>query len=209
MKDRKIAWLRPIAALSLLFAVFFSSSMIALAGTEKSTLAGEIIVSGNSGNTQIPAVTLNGEKVLSGHTFFSTGLISTSETGSANVNLGKLGNINLSPNSKLNLNFTDNNISGTLSAGQIKVFAKEGVSVNIQTADGIVNNDKSENGVYTINARSASTEQGGIPQGGQQQQLFGGGQRLTAALIFSAILGTAIVYVLVNDGNDNVTSPVR
>jgi hypothetical protein len=223
MKNRNVAWLRCLTALSLILSFIAGSSTVALAATEKKKLTGEIIVLGNAGNSEKPAVTLNGERTLSGHTFFSSGVISTSEAGSATVNLGKLGHINLSPNSTLSLNFTENNISGNLSAGQVKVFANEGISVNIQTVDGVINNDANQTGIYTIDVQSGSTKtstelgsvslnngQTNIPQGGQQQpQSGGGGGRLTAALVFAGIMGAATIWVLLGEDDDEVTSPTR
>jgi len=220
MKSNNRPWLRYIAALSLTLSVFASSSMLALAATEKN-LTGEIVIPGNTGNNDNPAVTLNGARVISGQTFFSSGVISTSETGSAIINLGNLGHINLAPNSALSLNFSDKKISGTLSAGQIKVFSKEGVSVSIQTIDGIVNNDANQTGIYTIDVQSGSTKasseqgsisldngQGNVPQ--PQAPAAGAGGQLTAALIFGGIIGAAAIYVLTGQGEDEPgASPVR
>ena len=220
MKTNNLPWLRYIGAFGLTLSIFVSSSMIALAATEKN-LTGEIVISGNNGNSENPAVTLNGARALSGQTFFSSGVISTSETGSASINLGKLGHINLAPNSTLSLSLTENNISGKLSAGQIKVFSKEGVSVNIQTIDGIVNNDAKQIGVYTIDVQSGSTkasaEQGAVsldngqanmPQPAPAPAIHG--QQLTALLILGGIIGAAAIYVIAGNGDDNgTTSPVR
>jgi hypothetical protein len=206
-----------------MLAVFISSSTIAFGANGDKKLMGEIIVSGNGGNGDNPAVMFNGERALSGHTFFSSGQISTSKTGSATVELGKLGHINLSPNSILSLNFTENSISGTLSSGQIKVFSKEGVSVNIQTVDGIINNDANQNGIYTIDVQSGSTktlaEQGTVSLNNgktnvPQQKKDDDDDDKAGALwipvaVFSGIVGVAAIYVLTRGDDDSVTSPVR
>src|SRR5215210_5015454 len=119
-----------IASVWLMLAVFISSSMFVFAATENKALAGELIF---SGVTDQSAVLLNGERAYSGRTFFSSGVIATPETNSAMVNLGKLGRINLAPNSQLSLSFAENTISAKLSAGQITVFSNEGIAVNIET----------------------------------------------------------------------------
>lgn len=215
MSIKDIAAMRLITTLGLIWAVFVSSSTVALA-TPGGKLAGEIIV---SGKTDTNAVTLNGERALSGKTFFSAGVISTSEAGSATVNLGKLGSINLSPNSVLSLSFTENNISGNLSAGQIKVFAREGVAVNIQTVDGLVNSAADQTNVYTIDVQSGSTqtlaEQGSVflndgqtnvpqPQSSNKNRFW------IPVLIASAIAATVVIVVLASrDDDDEVVSPTR
>jgi hypothetical protein len=218
VRNKNIAWLQYFTAFCLILTVLAGSSMVALAGTEN-RLAGEIVVSGRDEKT---AVTLNGERALSGQTFFSSGVISTSATGSATINLGKLGHINLSPNSVLSLNFTENSISGTLSAGQIKVFSKEGVTVNIKTIDGTVNNDGNQTGVYTIDVQSGATqtvtEQGlvsldngqtNVPLPGGQQQSSFNKRYLLPIIIVSAVVGVAAIVILTRDDDDEVTSPVR
>ncbi len=222
MKKNKIAWLRFMMSFSLILTVFVSSSMVALAVTDKKSLAGEITVLGSSGSVENPSVLLNGERAFSGQTFFSSGRISTSETSSATISLGKLGHINLSPNSILNLNFTENNISGKLSAGQIKVFAKEGVLVNIQTVDGTVNNDAKLNSVYTIDVQSGTTqtsaEQGSvsllneptnIPAQSGKQTTGGGNSYLVPLLIFTGVVAATAIYVLTRGDDEDNASPVR
>jgi hypothetical protein len=217
VRNKNIAWLQYLTAFCLMLTVLTGSSMVALAGTDN-RLAGEIVVSGKDQKT---AVTLNGERALSGQTFFSSGVISTSETGSATINLGKLGHINLSPNSVLSLNFTENSITGTLSGGQIKVFSKEGVTVNIKTLDGTVNNDASQTGVYTIDVQSGATEtvteQGlisldngetNVPLPNGQQQSSFKKRYLLPIIIVSAVVGVAVIVILTRD-DDDVTSPVR
>lgn len=224
MKYKSIAILRYFTTGALLFAVFVSTSMVTLAAEKK--MSGEIIVSAGSGSDKdIPAVSLNGGRVLSGQTFFSTGVISTSETGSATINLGKLGQINLLPDSVLSLGFTENSVSGNLSAGQIKVFAREGVAVNIQTVDGIVNNDANKKGIYTIDVASGTTktatEKGSISlNNGTTNTPLNVGQQsdddddddndyLVPLLLVAGIAAVVTIILVANNDDDEVTSPVR
>jgi hypothetical protein len=129
--NKKESWLRNAAAFCLMVTVFVSTSMIALAAPRNSA-AGEIIVSGRSTNGVEPLVTLNGERAFSGRTFFESGVITTSETASATIKLGKLGYINLAPNSALSLSFNENTISGKIISGDVKIFNNEGVTVNVE-----------------------------------------------------------------------------
>ncbi|MBS1796830.1 MAG: hypothetical protein JSS81_23590 [Acidobacteria bacterium] len=221
MKDSNSARLRYFTSLGLLLAILISSSAIVLAAAEKTAPTGEIIVSGNNGAQ--PSVTLNGERVLSGQTFFSSGTVSTSETGSATINLRRLGQISLAPNSVLSLNFTDNDISGTLSSGQIRVMTREGVSVNIKTLDGLVNNDAKQAGVYTVDVQSGKTEAfseqgavylnaGGtnIPQPSGAPQNSNKKYNIWIPVgILAGLITIAAIVTLTNDDDDTVASPVR
>nr|MBA3692297.1 hypothetical protein [Acidobacteriota bacterium] len=130
-------WIRNFTAACLAMVIFTTSSMIALAATpENKSLMGEITVSGQTINGNAPSVMLNGEPVMTGRTFFSAGTIATPENINSTVRIGKLGYVTLTPNTNLNLSFNENTISGTLSAGQIKVSNAEGVNVSIQTNAG-------------------------------------------------------------------------
>ncbi len=92
-------WSRKSIAAFLAVAVLSVYSMVVLAspGTKAS---GELSVSGQ--------VTVNGQKAISGGTLFSDSVIVTSDKSSATVNISKLGRVELSPNSSLQLSFTDN-----------------------------------------------------------------------------------------------------
>src|SRR5215204_3621428 len=94
---RIVARARFAAAICLVFAVLASSSMLVLASPDGKTLQGEIIVTGKSENGLPPYVKLNGERAVSGRTFPSYSMIETPAAISADVNLGTLGRITLSP----------------------------------------------------------------------------------------------------------------
>jgi hypothetical protein len=164
-----------VAAFCLVLSIFATTSMFALAA---GNVSGEIIVSGHGDNA---SVTLNGEKAFSGRTFFSSGVIATTEN-SATINLGKLGRVMMAPNSTLSLNFTDNSISGEVIAGDVKVLNNEGVSVNVKNLDSA---DKSSS--------SAAKK--------------GAGFWVPVAILAGAV-GAAILFVTLNR-DDDVTSPAR
>lgn len=218
---KKASGLKLVTTFGLMLAVFISSTMFVLAAPDSKALAGEIIISGSGEKS---AVTLNGERTYSGRTFFSSGVIATPETSSAVVNLGKLGRINLAPNSVLSLSFTENNISGKLSSGQIKVFTNEGVAVNIETADNVVTNDAVKGGVFTINVKSGVTqavaESGSVsllksvqpnPQQTPSDDDDDDNSILVPVLVFAGIVGAAAIYTFTRDGEELqfIVSPNR
>ncbi len=197
-------WLRNVTAACLAMVIFTTSSMIALAGTEKKSLMGEITVSGQTMDGHAPFVMLNGENAFTGRTFFSAGTITTPADVNSTVSLGKLGSINLSPNTTLSLSFDEKTISGTLSAGQIKVSNAEGVAVNIQTNAGLVTNELNSAKSLTVNAEKAARQDDDDAAGD-------GNSALGPILVFSGIVAAAVILVLVNDDDDDdiSISPVR
>ncbi len=97
-------WSRSAIALCLAIATLSMSSMVALAAPQaQAGPSGELSVVGE--------VTVNGTNAISGATVFSDSTITTSQNSSAVVSLGKLGRVELMPNSSLKLNFTDNSVS--------------------------------------------------------------------------------------------------
>ncbi len=178
--------LRNFAAFSLMMAVFISSTITVWAKTGNSNLAGELIISGYSQNNSEPSVLLDGENALSGRTVFSGSVITTSDNAAATVKLGKLGYLTLSPNSVLSLNFDDNSISGTLSAGDVQVFSNENVKVNIE---------RTGNAAVPGKAQTDDDDDDNSP--------------LFPVLVFAGIVTTAVVYVLTRDDDKIVASPVR
>jgi len=212
VKNLRSLWLRNLVGLGLLVSLFVSSSMVALANGN--ALSGEITVSGNSVDGMQPSVSLNGEKALSGRTFFTSGTISTPEGSSATIDLGKLGRVSMSPNSSLSLNLSDNKISGDLAAGQIRVLNNEGVAVNIRTNDNAVTND-SQAGNFTVDVTSGSTsaesEAGNVSmaKGEPAAAKMTKKQGWITFGVIAAIVGGALIiyYGFIRD--DKVVSPAR
>lgn len=198
--------LRNITAACLALVILTTSSMIALAGTDKKSLMGEITVSGQMTNGGAASVLLNGESAFTGRTFFSAGTIATPENVNSTVSLGKLGSISLSPNTTLSLSFTDKTISGTLSAGEIRVSNAEGVEVKIQTNAGLVTNESNLAKTYTVTAESAAR---------QDDKDADGNSPVGPIIVFGGIVAAAVILVLLhnrdkdNNAGDVSISPIR
>lgn len=221
MKDiKKRNVVRYLTAVSLTVAIFVSSSMFVLA--VPNSPVGEIVVSGRGEFGAEPSVKVNGERALSGRTFFSSSLIETTETTFADINLGKLGRISLSPNTILSLSFTENSIAGKLSAGKIKVFSAQGISVTIETPDDTVFSDAALPGNFTVDVQSgtslATAESGSIRMNNGRQVVPGQtttsdeGGLLLPLSIFAGAVGAAVISVILNnreDDDDDGISPIR
>ncbi len=200
--ENKFFWLRNVTAFCLMVTVFAATSLVASAAPEKNVAMGELIVSGSSVDGNEPAVMLNGEKAISGRTFFSSGTIATTETTTATVKLGKSGSVSLAPNSVLSLSFDNNVINGTLTAGQIKVANSEGVNVNIVNADGsaII----SQGGLYNANTNALPAKQ-------DDDNAVSNGGQLALIGVLAGVVVVAAIYVLTRDETPAGTtvSPVR
>lgn len=220
MKDGKIIKeLRGITALGLAFILMMSSSMFVLAKTGD-TLMGEITVSGENN----AFVTLNGDQAFSGRTFISSGTISTPDATNATVKLGKAGFVNLAPNSVLSLSFDEKSITGTLSAGSVKVFNNDGVEVKITTPEGVIGNDSAGESLFTVNLENGTTngiaEKGSVSlndgktivplKAAQDDDDNGGNSSTGPLLILGAVVAVAVIYaVYKGSDDDNLVSPVR
>jgi len=93
-------------------------------------LSGDLWVSG--------PVTLNGTTARTGITVFNGGRVRTAPTGSATVNLNRIGRIRLEPETEIILRFSEEVIGGELISGKALVNASKGVGVSVTTPIGIV-----------------------------------------------------------------------
>lgn len=125
-------WIRKALSSCLIVAIFATYSMVALANTR---IAGELTVAGKNVSGETPIVSVNGEAAKSGRSIFSSSTIVTPENASAIINLGKLGKIELAPNTAIALSFDEKAISGDLSTGKVTVLGAS-ESVSIKTAEG-------------------------------------------------------------------------
>jgi ferric-dicitrate binding protein FerR (iron transport regulator) len=137
-------------SLCLTVAILSTFSMVALAAQGQSGASGELSVVGD--------VSVNGTNAISGATVFSDSTVTTAKGSSAVVSLGKLGRVELLPDSSLKLNFTDSSITGTLEAGRVRYSTSAGTSASVITKDGSAVADNSQPNVFTVNVECGNTE---------------------------------------------------
>lgn len=209
--------LHNLISLCLIVAIFMTTSMVALAAPGRA-LTGEIIISGTDNGSE-SAVTLNDEPISSGRTFMSSGTIATSATRSATVNFGKMGFVTLSPGSTISLTVVENNITGNLSAGDIRVLGNEGVAVSIQTADNVVTKDPASAASFSVSVRSGKTvaaaERGNVAMDSgntpvaAQTTADDDDRDWLPILIYIGIVSVAVTYILIkNNRDDDLTPPI-
>lgn len=77
----------------------------------------------------------------SGTTIFSNSQIKTAESGSATISLGKRGRLELGGKTDLTLQYANSVLGGTLRAGRLVLSVPAGVSLALNTANGLVKAD--------------------------------------------------------------------
>jgi hypothetical protein len=195
--------IRNFVASSLAIAIFTTSSMVAL-GTPDRPLMGELTITGTSG------VSVNGERAASGRSISSSSVVATLADSSAVINLGKIGRIELAPNSSLSLNFDEKTISGSINDGSVKVSSAPGVEVKLATKAGEITNEASQLNVFSVDTAGKIVTESGQQTGGQQT----GGQTSDditdheAFIPVAILLGVAavtIVYLATTQEDDELT----
>jgi hypothetical protein len=141
-------WSRKPIALALAVTIWSVYSMVALAAQGQK--AGDLSVNGD--------VTVNGASAISGATVFSDSTITTAKGSSAVVSLGKLGRVEILPDSSLKLSFNDTGISAMLDAGRVRVSSSSGVSATVTTKDGTAVADTSQPNVFLVDVECGNTQ---------------------------------------------------
>lgn len=140
---------RKLTALFLTVAVLSVYSMVVLATPGQNSPTGELTASGQ--------VTVNGQTAITGATIFSDSTITTGADSSALVSLGKIGRVELLPNSTLKLSFNEGGLSGQLSAGKVAVTSISGKSAVITTADGATIADTNQASIFFVDVYCGNT----------------------------------------------------
>lgn len=140
-------------ALSVILMVTVGSSYCLIPGTAfaqvSPKLAGQLSVRGQ--------VTLNGIQATSGATVFGGGQIKTRANSSATISLGKMGQVDLEPESELTLRLEAGVIGGHLRSGRATISAPAGIAVNLATADGVAVADGKQASVLKVDVTSGNT----------------------------------------------------
>src|SRR5260370_33846715 len=135
-------WSRKSIAFCVAVAVLSVYSMVALATPGQKAASGELSVSG-----QVP---VNGQAAIAGAAVFSDSVVSTAANSSATISLGKLGRVELFPNTSVKLSFGDGNISAALDAGRIQVSTLVGTSAIVTGKDGAAVADPRQAATFNV-----------------------------------------------------------
>ena len=141
-------WGRTAISLSLAVAMVCTYSMVALAAPQAGP-SGELSVVGE--------VAVNGTKAISGATVFSDSTVTTAKGSSAVVSLGKLGRVEVMPESSLKLTFSEGTVTGALDAGKVRFSTSTGVAASVMTKDGSAVADNSLPNVFVVDVECGNT----------------------------------------------------
>ena len=150
-------WSRKSMAFAVAIAVLSVYSMVALASPGQTKMSGELSVSGQ--------VTVNGQSAISGATVFSDSTVTTAANSSAVVSLGKLGRVELLPNTTVKLTFGAGNISASLDSGRLQVATLAGTSAIVTTKDGAAVADAAQAANFMVDVECGDmrvNSQGGL-----------------------------------------------
>ena len=143
-------WGRKPITLALAMAVLCVQSMVALAAQQgQAGPTGDLSVVGE--------VTVNGTSAISGATVFSDSTVTTGQNSSAVVSLGKLGRVELLPNSSMKLSFNDTGVTGMLSQGRVRLSTSSGVNASVTTKDGMAVADVNQPNVFMVDIECGNT----------------------------------------------------
>ncbi len=176
--NNKIAGIKKALVVTLVIAGTSLNSFVVSNTTAQVTLklAGDLSVRGT--------VTLNGMNAASGTTVFDGGRIKTGSNGSATVNLGKQGQVELGADSELVLKLENGLIGGNLRTGRTIVSAPMGVGVNVLTSDGVAITEGREAAILTVdtfcgNTRVTSAKSNAKITAGDRVEVVAAGQEVT------------------------------
>jgi len=156
------------------------------------------------------AITVNGASAIGGATIVSGANIETPDEVGATVNLGARGSVEIAENTKLTLEFSENNIKVMLFEGCVTVRVKKGSTGEIDTPQGVADKTTSKNGgVLNVCLKkggtpvvTAATAAAGAGAGG----LFGLGTAATIAIIAGGATAV-IVPVVLHGRNPSPSNP--
>lgn len=81
--------------------------------------------------TVVGKVLVNGQPATTGYVFASGGTIQTGKGSSAVVGLGKLGRVEVLPETKMELRFAETSVDAMLDAGRVRISSSTGVTATV------------------------------------------------------------------------------
>ncbi len=151
-------------------------------------------VLGASSGTPVPAagvlsvsgsVLVDGTPGLSGQTCFSGSTFVVAERSRSTLMLRNRGRVELSPETTLKLDFSDESATGALDAGRLRVFVPAGVAARFTTANAAVRSDSGQPALFSVEierggATTVSVELGQVEMSaGKRTEVVSAGQFLS------------------------------
>lgn len=141
---------RKTITLALALTVWSTYSMATLAAQGQKAQSGDLSVVGD--------VTVNGASAISGATVFSDSTVTTAKGSSAVVSLGKLGRVEVLPESSLKLSFNETGITAMLDSGRARFSTSSGTGANVTTKDAMAVADNNQPNVFLVDVECGNTQ---------------------------------------------------
>lgn len=136
-------------ALSLTLVLLAPAAQLVLPTARAQEPVGQLTVTGK--------VKVNGHPAATGDIVSSGSTVETAKGSSAVVSLGKLGRVEVLPDSSLKLKFDEGSIKGTLEAGRVRLSTSSGVTATVSTRNGKVVADSSQANTFTVDLACGNT----------------------------------------------------
>ena len=103
-------------------------------------------------------VSVNGTAAISGATVSSDSSITTAARSSAVVSLGKLGRVEVLPDSTMKLSFSDSSVSvSMLDAGRVRVSSSSNITAGATTKDGQITSTGKQRNEFIVDTSCGNT----------------------------------------------------
>ena len=102
-------------------------------------------------------VWVDGLPALTGLTLFTASRIETGEASSAVVGFGRLGRLELLPESEVRLDFAETSIAAALAGGGLRCAVPRGITAEVTTPDGYVRSDPSAPSLFIVRIERGRT----------------------------------------------------
>ena len=114
-------------------------------------------LAGKLATSQNKSILVNGNSVKSGTTILSGTQITTPAGVGATIDLGPLGRVDVAPDTKLTLNFTENSVNVELEKGHVALTTNKGVNGMVKTLEGMISRTDPSR-VSTVVAKTAGVQ---------------------------------------------------
>ena len=103
-------------------------------------------------------VTVNGTAAVSGATVFSDSTVTTAARSSAVVSLGKLGRVEVQPQTTMKLTFADDSVAvAMLDSGRVRVSSSSNVNSSVTTNDGHIISTGNQRNEFIVDTSCGNT----------------------------------------------------
>lgn len=194
---RAVALLLTLGMLNLCV-LYGAGTSRAATGTSASEASSAKLLTGRLTVAEQQTIFVNGNVAGAGTTIFSGMRLQTPEGVNATVQLGALGLVNIEPASDLTLDFTNNTVAVSISAGDAALTTTKDVAGTVTTSDGRVL--KSENSkAGTLASKTTKARRGWDD--------WSDGEKAAAILIPAAIAAVIIIIVVADDDDESPARP--